>query len=75
MLKKAILATLLALPILLQVSPICAAPAGDHDKVLIAKKDKHKKDDGGYWLHDMQSGLNMAQQQNKLLFIDVGATW
>jgi hypothetical protein len=77
MLKKAILATLVAVPILLQaMGPACAEPQSNHDKVLIAKKEKHKKnDDGGLWQHDLQSGLALAQQQNKLVFVDIGAPW
>jgi hypothetical protein len=74
MLKKAILATLVAVPILLQaIGPGFAEPRSNHDKVLIAKKEKHKKD--GLWQHDLQSGLALAQQQNKLVFVDIGADW
>jgi hypothetical protein len=75
MLKKAVLATLVALPILLQATdPACAEPS-NHDKVLIAKKEKHKKDDAGWWQHDLQSGFALARQQNKLVFVDIGAPW
>jgi len=76
MLKKALWAALLALPILLQTTgPVCATPLSNHDKILIAKKVKHKKDDGGLWQHDLQSGFALAQQQNKLVFVDIGAPW
>jgi hypothetical protein len=75
MLKKAILTTLVALPILLQAThPACAEPS-NHDRVLIAKKEKHNNQDGGLWQHDLQSGLALARQQNKLVFVDIGAEW
>jgi hypothetical protein len=68
--------TLAAVPLLLPLAgPVWAAPENNHDKVLIAKKVKQKKDDSGYWQHDMNSALYLAQQQNKLVFVDIGAPW
>ena len=72
---KALLAAVLAVPLLLQLAgPVSSA---DHDKMLIAKKHKQQQQEesAGAWQHDLQAGLAMAREQKKMVFVDIGAPW
>jgi ABC-type sugar transport system substrate-binding protein len=47
-----------------------AAPKSSADHILIAKKNK-----GSTWATSMNDALSRAQQEHKLVFVDIGAPW
>jgi len=47
-----------------------AAPQSSTDRILIAKKNK-----GSKWATSMNDAISRAQQEHKLVFVDIGAPW
>jgi thiol:disulfide interchange protein len=74
MLKKALCATLVAVPIMLQLTG-CSFSVDGEDGTSTTKTEQPAMLESGLWQHDLQAGLTLAKQQKKLVFVDIGAPW